>query len=175
MAFGRHPGAQLPMVTWRGAKSISRPRVPVFLVSRRNRTPANGLRPRSGPEMGMNALTVGPSVPASNSPWWSVPKAMDALATASSAWMSLPGTWRNRPSRVATAALPTFTRTPSPNASASWLLVETVSPHNSKHPGFASATRARPSVVLFGLDSDGIVVGVEPEQREPPDAAVGRE
>jgi len=69
---------------------------------------------------------------------------------------------------VATAALPKFTRAPKPNANASWLVVETVSPHNSKHPGFASPRAPDPAsfrqTVLRRRARRRIVVGVEPNR-----------
>ncbi|OLC06791.1 MAG: hypothetical protein AUH42_04805 [Gemmatimonadetes bacterium 13_1_40CM_70_11] len=62
--------------------------------------------------------------------------------------MSLPGTWRKRPSMSAATSLPALIRTPSPKARAIWLDVEIVSWHSSGHTWADSVTRARPSSVL---------------------------
>src|SRR5256885_285751 len=148
MAFSSHPVGGHPAVIFRGAKSISSPRVPAFLVSRRNRAPMNGARARRAPETGIRKLAAGPTVPSRNAPLRTAPNAMDAFATASSAWIWLPGTSRNRPAMLATAASPTFTSTPSPNASPSWLLAERVAAHGmmERKPNAAtSVTRARAS------------------------------
>src|SRR5437870_3097 len=73
IAFGWQPGGEQLPVTLSGAKSICKPTVPACLVSRRNRTPANGARPRQDPETGMNTLAAGPSVPSRNSPLCRLP------------------------------------------------------------------------------------------------------
>src|SRR5437879_12112865 len=119
MALGSlHPAGEHPAVSLRGAKSIWRPTVPAFLVSRRNRTPTDGARARSDPDSGMKKLAVGPTVPSKNSPLWRLPNATDALSRASRDWIWLPGTRRKRPYTVAPALLPrlkpTPTRTPGP-------------------------------------------------------------
>src|SRR2546427_5524803 len=75
IAFGWQPGGEQLPVTLSGAKSICKPTVPACLVSRRNRTPANGARPRQDPETGMNTLAAGPSVPSRNSPLCRLPSA----------------------------------------------------------------------------------------------------
>src|SRR5256885_16733126 len=80
MALGRQPGAQLPAVTSRDAKSICRPTVPAFLVSRRNLTPANGARPRSDPDAGMNTLTAQSTGPSGGPPRWREPPAQGGVA-----------------------------------------------------------------------------------------------
>src|SRR6266480_895816 len=123
---------------WRATELVA------FLVSRRNRTPNIGPRPRIGPLTGIQTPTSGPTVPFNSSLARGFPSSRDTLARASRAWIDVAGTWKNRASTSAVALSPAPTRTPRPKPRPSWLVVETVSLQSSGQTEADSVTRARP-------------------------------